>query len=128
MLPQSAQLGESALTLNETLVVAPRDARGRRPLPEPLPLPFPLVCVHSHWRDQDRKGEWQRPGRQDRPLPGSRRERGLDGRRRDGVRTGDAAERIADTLPRRSETAGAGELDRQPGRPDDTRIAARPRR
>src|SRR6187549_3021797 len=44
--PQSAQLGESALTLNETLVVAPRDAlKALSPLPEPFPFTFPLRCV-----------------------------------------------------------------------------------
>ena len=41
MLPQSAQLGESALTLNETLVVAPRDAVAA-PVPCPMPLAWPL--------------------------------------------------------------------------------------
>ena len=43
MLPQSAQLGESALTLKETRVAAPREAAN---VLSPLPLPFPLpVCV-----------------------------------------------------------------------------------
>jgi len=36
-----SQLGESALTLNETLVVAPRDAlKAESPFPEPFPFPL----------------------------------------------------------------------------------------
>ena len=42
MLPQSAQLGESALTLNETLVAAPNDAVAT-PVPCPLLFPFPFM-------------------------------------------------------------------------------------
>src|SRR5262245_22047796 len=46
MLPQSAQLGESALTLKATRVVAPREATIGLVLAVPLPMPFawPLAC------------------------------------------------------------------------------------
>ena len=53
--PQSMQLGESALTLKLTLVLAPRDAviAARADLaPLPLPFPFPLACPFARQHRQ----------------------------------------------------------------------------